>query len=128
MGVLAGCAAVERTTGAVERHAKAYEPIGQHIVRQRDDLVSRGMNIAMHVANEMANACCLGEIAWMNYQHVLVGGRNDVGRFRVVVKKLTRVKDGSGRQFEREDDAIRRFDESAHAAAIDRAHWQFNYR
>jgi hypothetical protein len=40
MGVLAGRAAVERTTAPVERHANACEPIGQHIVRERHDFVS----------------------------------------------------------------------------------------
>ncbi len=128
MGVLAGRAAVERATGPVERHANACEPIGQHIVRERHDFVSRGMNIAMHVANEMTDPRSLGEIARMYHQDVLVGGSDDVGRFCVVMKKLTRMKDRSSRQLEREHDAVRRFNEAAHAPAIDRAHWQLNYR
>ena len=90
MGMFSGCATVKGPTSA-------RKPIGQHIVRERHDLVSRGVNIAMHVANEVANPGSLGEIAWMYHEHVLVGGSDDVGRFGVVVKKLTRMKDRAGR-------------------------------
>jgi hypothetical protein len=83
---------VERTTGPVERHANASEAIGQHIVRKRHDLVSGGMKIAVHVADEMANPGCVGEIARMHDEDVFIRGSDDVGGFHVAVQELPGMK------------------------------------
>jgi hypothetical protein len=126
MGVPSRGAAVERTTSAVERDASARESIRQHIVCQRHDLVSSRMNIAMHVADEMANARSLGEVARMHDENVFVCCTDDVGSFRVMVEKLPGMQNRAGWQFEREHDTIGRLDETPHATAIDSVHRQFN--
>jgi hypothetical protein len=127
VGVLTRCAAVKRPPGPIERHAGACEPVGKHIVGERNDLVSAGMNIAVHVADEMANPRSFGEVARIYHEYVFVRRRDDVGRLRVVMEKLSWMKNRPGRKFEREYDTIGRFDEPPHAAAIDGAHRQFDY-
>jgi hypothetical protein len=121
-------AAVERTATAVERHASARESIRQYIVCKRDNLVPARMNVAVHVANEMPDSRRLGKIARMNDENVLVRSANHIRGLRVVMQQLTGVQDGAGWQLEREHDAVRRFDESPHATAIDGAHGQFDDR
>jgi len=128
MRVLSWRASVEWPAGAVESRAETPESIGQDIVCQRDDLGSGRMEIAMHIADEMANARRLGEVARMHDKDVLVCGADDIGSFRVVVKKLSWMKNRAGRQFEREYHAVRRFDEAPDSAAIDRAHRQLDDR
>jgi hypothetical protein len=128
MRVLSGRAAVERTANPVESRAGAREPVGQHIVGECHDLVSRRMDIAVHVANEMTNPRSLGEIARMHHEDIFVGCTDHVSSFCVMVEKLSGMKNRARWQFEREHDAIRRFDETPHSAAIDSAHRQFDYR
>jgi hypothetical protein len=120
--VLSGRAAVERSTSPLEMHARPDEPVGEDIVGERHDLVTARMNIAMHVAYEMTDTGRLCEVARRHDEDVLVRGADNVGCFRVVVEKLARVKNGAGRQFEREHDPIWRFDESSYATTIDGAH------
>lgn len=126
MGVLSGRTAVERTTGAVERHADPCEPVGQHIVGERNDLLAAGMHIAMHVADEMADPRSLGEVPRIHHEHVFVRRSNDVGRFCVVMEKLPRMEHRAGRKFEGEDDTIGRFNEPSNSTAIDGTHWKFD--
>ena len=126
--MLSGCAAVKRTTTPFERYASASESVGQHIICQRDDLVPGRRNVSMHVANEMPNPRSFGEVARMHNKDILVRGADDIGGFCVVVKDLSRMKNGSGWQFEREEDTIGRFDQPPHAAAILRAHPQLDNR
>jgi hypothetical protein len=128
MRVLSRCASVERTARAVERHTRAPKSVGQHIVCERHDLVSGGMNIAMHIADEMANTRRFGKVTRMYHQDVLVSGADDVSRFCVMVKKLSRMKHRSSRQFEREHHAVRRFNESSDSTTIYRAHRQLDDR
>ena len=126
MGVLARGATVERTTSAIERYASARESICQHIICQRHNLVSHRMDIAMHVADEMANPRRFGEVARMRHEDVFVGCSDDVGSLRVVVEELPRMKDRASWQFERQHDTIGGLHETSDAAAIDSAHRQFN--
>ena len=128
MRVLSWRASVEWTASPVERHTRALESVGQHTVRKRHDLVSGRMDIAMHIADEMADTRRLGEVTWTHDENVLVCGADDVGGFCVVVKKLSRVKHCSSRQFEREHDAVRRFNETPDPTTIDRAHRQLDDR
>ena len=128
MRVLSWRASVEWPAGAVESRAETPESIGQDIVCQRDDLGSGRMEIAMHIADEMANARRLGEVARMHDENLLVCGADDIGSLGVVVKKLSRMKNRTGWQFEREDYAVRRFDETPDSTAIDRAHRKFDDR
>jgi len=121
-------AAVEWTASPVERHASPRESIRQYIVCKRDNLVPARMNVAVHVANEMPDPRGLGKIARMNDENVLVRRANYIGGLRVVMQQLTGMQNGPGWQFEREDGAIRRFDEPPHATAIDGAHGQFDDR
>jgi hypothetical protein len=88
---------MERTPGTVENHASARQSIREHIVCERDDVVSCRMNIAMHVADEMTNPRSLREVARVNHENVFVCRRDDVGRRRIVMEKLPRVKNRSGR-------------------------------
>jgi hypothetical protein len=126
--MLSRCASVEWTSSAVERHTRSPKSIGQHIVCERHDLVSGRMNIAMHVADEMADTRRLGKVTRTHDKDVLICGADDVGGFCVVVKKLSRMKHRSGRQFEREDHAVRRFNKPPDTATIDGAHRQLDDR
>ena len=128
MRVFSRCASVEWTSSAVERHTRAPKSIRQHIVCERHDLVSGGMNIAMHIADEMAYTRRLGKVTRMHDKNVLICSADDVGGFCVVVKKLSRMKHRSSRQFEREHHAVRRFNQSADATTIYRAHRQLDDR
>ena len=128
MGVFPRCAAVKRPTGPVERHAGPCEPLGQHLICERHDLMSGRMNIAMHISDEMPDTGCLCDVARMCYENVFIGCTDDIGGFGIVVEKLPWMKNRAGWQFEREDDPIRRFNEASNATAIDRAHWKFDNR
>ena len=128
MRVLSRGTSVERTEGSLETHSRAPESVGQHIVCERHNLVSARMKIAMHVADEMTNACRFSEVARMDDEHILVRSADDIGSFGVVVKKLSGMKNRAGRQFEREHHTIRRFDETSHSTSIDRAHRQLDDR
>ncbi len=65
-------------------------------------------------------------IARMRDQHVLVCCAHDICGFRIVVEKLAGMKNGAGRQFQREDDAVGRLDQPPDAASIDGAHRQLD--
>ncbi len=92
MRVLSGRATVERTANPAESDAGAREPVGQHLVGERHDLVSRRIDIAVHVANEMTDPRSLGEIPRMHHQDIFVSCTNNVSSFRVVVEKLSGMK------------------------------------
>ncbi|HEU4936879.1 MAG TPA: hypothetical protein VFT39_10530 [Vicinamibacterales bacterium] len=119
---------MEWTSSAVERHTSAPKSVGQHIVCERHDLVSGGMNITMHIADEMANTRRLGEVTRMHDKDVLICGADKISGFGVVVKKLSRMKNRTRWQFEREHHAVRRFNETPDSTTIQRAHRQLDDR
>ena len=121
-------AAVERPCPPLKTNAGTCKAIREHRIPQRDNFHSARMEVAVHVANQMADTGRFGEVARINNYHLFIRGADDVGRLRVVMEQLPGVKDGARRQFERKDDAIRGFDEPPDAPAIDGAHRQFDNR
>jgi hypothetical protein len=124
--MFSGCAAVEWSSCSLVLNTGPREALSQGVVSQRNDLVGARMDIAVHVANHMADSGGFSKVAGMHDQHIFVGRAHDVRRFRVVVQQLTGMQDGARWQFEREDDAVGRLDQPADASAIDGAHRQFD--
>jgi hypothetical protein len=119
---------VKRATSLDEAHAGSREPVGQPTVCECHDVVPVGMDVAMHVADEMPNLCRFGEVTRRDDEDVLVGRADDVRRSGVMVQELTGMKNSPRRQLERENDAIGRLDETSHATPIDSAHRQLDDR
>jgi len=125
--VLSGRAAEKWTTSAVDAKTSARETFGEDLVPEGDDFVAAGVDIAVHVSNQVSDTGSLGKVARCDHQHVFVSRADDVRRLRVLVQQLARVKDGAGRQLEREHHAIGRLDQAANAASIGRTHGQFHH-
>jgi hypothetical protein len=119
---------MKRSPSSLARHPRSREPFGQNIVSQRDDVVSGREDVAMHVADQVADACRFGQIARMGNQHILVCGAHHVRHFGIVVQELPRMKDGACRQFQGEYDAVGRLEEPPNTPPIDGAHREFDDR
>ena len=59
-------------------HSGPMKPVRQHIVGERHDLAAAGLNIPMHVSNQMTHARGLIKIARADHQHVLVRRAHDI--------------------------------------------------
>lgn len=119
---------MKRSPRSLARDPRFGEPFGQNVVSQRDDVVSRREDVAMHVADQVADSCRFGQIARMGDQHILVCSAHHVRNFSIVVQELPRVKDRAGRQFQGEYDAVGRLQEPPNTPPIDRAHREFDDR
>jgi hypothetical protein len=126
--MLSRCATVKRATSLDEAHAGSSEAVGQHTVRECQDVVFVCMDIAVHVADEMPNPCGFAEVARRDDEDVLVGSADDIRGFGVMVQELTGMKNSPRRQLERENGAIGRLDETSHPTPIDGAHEHFDDR
>lgn len=117
---------MKRSPRPLARHARSRKPLGEYIVSQRDDVVPDRVDIPVHVADQMPDACRLGQVARMNDQHVLVCRADDIGGLGVVVQELTGMKNRPGRELQREDGAVWSLDQPPNTATIDGAHRQFD--
>ena len=106
---------MKRSPRSLARHPRSREPFGQNIVSQRDDVVSGREDVAMHVADQVADSCRFGQIARMGDQHILVCSAHHIRNFGIVVQELPRVKDRARRQFQCEYDAVGRLEEPPNA-------------
>lgn len=119
---------MKRSPRSLARHPRSREPFGQNIVSQRDDVVSGREDVAMHVADQVADSCRFGQIARMGDQHILVCSAHHIRNFGIVVQELPRVKDRARWQFQCEYDAVGRLEEPPNAPPVDGAHREFDDR
>ena len=111
MRVLPGGASMKGPAHALDVDAQLENSLAQHLIRQRDDLPVFDVNVAMHIPDQMRDARRLRDVARPHHQDVLVGGGHDVGRFGVVVQQLPGMENRAGWQLQRENDAVRCFDQ-----------------
>jgi hypothetical protein len=108
--------------------ANLPDPLDEHIISQRDDVFAGDVDIPMHVADEVRDARRFGDIPRPHDENVLVRGRDDIGSLGIVVKELSGVEYGPGRQFQREHDTIGCLDEPADTPPIVSTHREFDDR
>jgi hypothetical protein len=113
---------------AFDGRADLPDPLDEHVISQRDDVFAGDVDIPMHVADEVRDARGFGDIPRPHDQNVLVRGRDDVGSLGIVVKELSGVEYGPGRQLQREHDAIGCLDEPADTPPIVSTHRQLDDR
>jgi hypothetical protein len=124
--MLSWCPSAKRPPLDDERHARPPQTIRQRRIGKRDDEVAVGLEVAMQIADQVAQTGGFLKRPRPGDDDFFGRSRDDIRARGVAVDDLARLEDGAGRQFERQPGAVRRLDDSPHAPTVVRRHRQFD--